>query len=143
MSSQPPAPDDLIDPLAVVVRGYYHDFSRAAARHGLTTAQARALSAVDRSPLPMRILADRLVCDASNATGLITRLEARGLVERTPSAHDRRVKLVTPTAAGTELIARLRAEMHGVHQALEALTDEERAALATLLHRLGPLMGAP
>lgn len=140
MSPQPPAPDDLIDPLAAVVRGYYDHFSRAAARHGLTTAQARALNAVGRSPLPMRALADHLVCDASNATGLITRLEARGLVERTASAHDRRVKLVAPTAAGAELIVRLRAEMHGVHQALGALTGDERAALAPLLHRLAPLL---
>ncbi|MFH8370041.1 MarR family winged helix-turn-helix transcriptional regulator [Streptomyces sp. NPDC018031] len=140
MSPQPPAPDDLIDPLAAVVRGYYDHFSRTAARHGLTTAQARALNAVGRSPLPMRALADHLVCDASNATGLISRLEARGLVARTASEHDRRVKLVTPTEAGAEMIVRLRAELHGVHRALGALSEAERAALAPLLERLGPLL---
>src|SRR5882724_9247020 len=43
-------------------------------------------------PLPMRRLAETLGCDASNVTGLVDRLEARGLVERRPSSEDRRVK---------------------------------------------------
>src|SRR5437879_11815216 len=115
----PPSADELIEPLAAIVRGYYDDFTRAAARHGLSTAQARVLNAVIQEPLPMRILADHLTCDASNATGLVSRLEDRGLVQREPSPGDRRVKLVTPTPDGTETAARIRAEMHGVREVLE------------------------
>lgn len=33
-------------------------------------------------PLPMRALAELLGCDASNVTGIVDRLEARGLVRR-------------------------------------------------------------
>src|SRR5438034_2438809 len=58
-------------------------------------------------PLPMSRLAGTLSCDASNVTGLVDRLESRGLVERQTSAHDRRVKVVQLTATGT----RLRAQM--------------------------------
>ena len=36
-------------------------------------------------PLPMSRLADTLSCDASNVTGLVDRLESRGLVQRRPS----------------------------------------------------------
>ena len=36
-------------------------------------------------PLPMSRLADTLSCDASNVTGLVHRLESRGLVRRQPS----------------------------------------------------------
>ena len=52
-------------------------------------------------PLPMSRLADTLSCDASNVTGLVDRLESRGLVRRQPSSHDRRVKVLqlTPTGA--------------------------------------------
>src|SRR4026208_2544695 len=42
-------------------------------------------------PLPMSRLADTLSCDASNVTGLVDRLETRGLVRRESSPRDRRV----------------------------------------------------
>src|SRR5262249_43256592 len=50
-------------------------------------------------PLPMGRLADTLACDASNVTGLVDRLEARGLVQRRPSRGDRRIKEVQLTPA--------------------------------------------
>src|SRR5438309_2199601 len=56
-------------------------------------------------PLPMRRLADTLACDASNVTGLVDRLESRGLVRRVPSTDDRRVKVLQLTPAGTRLRA--------------------------------------
>ena len=43
-------------------------------------------------------LADTLSCDASNVTGLVDRLESRGLVRRQPSPDDRRVKVLAPHA---------------------------------------------
>lgn len=131
--------DDLMEALARVVRSYYDDLTAVAARHGLSTSQARALIAL-REPMFMSALADHLVCDASNATGLITRMEARGLVRRTPSSTDRRSKVATPTPEGTELAHRLRDEMHTVRGALEALTEDERTALRPLLDRLCGLL---
>src|SRR5713226_4435512 len=58
---------------------------------GLSPMQAHALRFLER-PVPMSELADTLWCDASNVTGIVDRLEARGLVERRPSDGDRRVK---------------------------------------------------
>ncbi len=52
--------------------------------------------------LPMGRLADLLGVSMSNATGLIDRMEERGLVERVRPVDDRRVVHVRPTAAGTE-----------------------------------------
>ena len=51
----------------------------------------------------MSRLADTLSCDASNVTGLVDRLESRGLVRRQPSAEDRRVKVLQLTPAGSRL----------------------------------------
>ncbi len=48
----------------------------------------------------MRSLADEWECDASTATWIIDRLEAKGFAERRPHAPDRRVKLVVLTPAG-------------------------------------------
>src|SRR3954467_11787876 len=64
-------------------------------------------------PLPMRRLADTLSCDPSNVTGLVDRLESRGLIRRTPSADDRRVKVLELTPAGARLRAQLLRQMTG------------------------------
>ena len=50
-----------------------------------------------------REIGSRLVVSASDMTGLIDRLEKRGLVKRTPG-HDRRCKLITITSAGSKLL---------------------------------------
>ncbi|WP_434594600.1 MarR family winged helix-turn-helix transcriptional regulator [Streptomyces sp. A5-4] len=134
-----PEPGALMEPLALVVRAHHDDLTVVATRHGLSTAQARALVALNE-PMPMRALADHLVCDASNATGLIARMETRGLVRRDPAPGDRRSKVASRTPTGTDLALRIRAEMRTVHAALEALTPEERTALLPLLERLGRLL---
>ncbi|MFC6598059.1 MarR family winged helix-turn-helix transcriptional regulator [Kitasatospora paranensis] len=134
-----PEASDLLEPLARVVRGYYDDLATVAGRHGLSTTQARALVALDR-PLSMSALAEHLVCDASNATGLVARMESRGLVRRDPAPDDRRSKVVTPTPDGRDLARRIRAEMHSVHGALGDLTPTERAVLLPMLDRLGDLL---
>lgn len=54
--------------------------------------------------LAMSRLADLLDVSLSNATGLIDRMEERGLIERTRDTDDRRVVLVRLTAAGMELL---------------------------------------
>src|SRR5437763_6488875 len=74
-------------------------FLIAASELDLHPAQAGALLQLD-SPLPMHHLATLLGCDNSNVTGLVDRLEARGLVARQPSPDDRRVKHVVLIEAG-------------------------------------------
>ncbi len=53
-------------------------------------------------------LAETLACDASNVTGLVDRLESRGLIVRQASPADRRVKVLALTPTG----ARLREQLH-------------------------------
>ena len=50
--------------------------------------------------MPMSRLAELLDVSLSNATGIIDRMEERGLIERSRVADDRRLVLVRPTAAG-------------------------------------------
>ena len=54
-------------------------------------------------PKPMGELAQHMHCDSSNITGIVDRLEERGLVERRAAERDRRVKLVALTAEGEAL----------------------------------------
>ncbi|MET9699729.1 MarR family transcriptional regulator [Streptomyces sp. NPDC006529] len=137
----PPAKLQLLELLAAIATAQWRDFAAAAARHGLTSTQAKALAQLD-APVPMRGLATLLVCDASNVTGIVDRLEARALVRREADPADRRVKNVVATEAGREIIRRVREEMQATHGALDTLDEEESAALCTLLERLRPAMEA-
>ncbi|UFQ19462.1 MULTISPECIES: MarR family winged helix-turn-helix transcriptional regulator [Streptomyces] len=129
----------LLDALWTSMAGLYGDLTAAAAAQGLTYSQAKALNVLRQSgPAPMRVLAASFRCDASNMTGIIDRLESRGLVRREPSATDRRVKNVVLSEEGVAAIERIRAGMHLTHRALDALSEEERATLQGLLSRLSP-----
>src|SRR6266436_2947860 len=78
------------------------------AEFDLSPAQCHVLHLIEPGrPLPMSRLADTLSCDASNVTGLIDRLESRGLVRREASRQDRRVKELHLTSTGSRIRAQL------------------------------------
>ncbi|MGP4001462.1 MarR family winged helix-turn-helix transcriptional regulator [Streptomyces sp. 8N706] len=130
----------LLELLAAVGTAQWQDFAAVASRHGLTAMQAKTLSQLLGTPVPMRRLAQRLVCDASNITGIVDRLEAQGLVRREVSPTDRRVKNVVATEEGVAIMRRVRAEMESTHAALDTLDESEQAVLHGLLQRLRPAM---
>jgi DNA-binding MarR family transcriptional regulator len=109
-------------------------FLIAAAELDLHPAQAGALLQLD-SALPMNELAAVLACDNSNVTGLVDRLELRGLVARQPSPEDRRVKHVTLTAAGRRVRAQLLDRVARPPRGFERLTVPEQRQLRNLLRR--------
>lgn len=133
-----PAHDALMERLARAAAGYYRDLTAAAAMHGLTMTQAKMLILLRQQPLPMRALAGRLACDASNITGLVDRLEARGLVSRHADAADRRIKNVVATEEGREAVRLIRADMRATSAAFARLDEEDRRSLYDLLGRLHP-----
>ncbi|MDX2564686.1 MarR family winged helix-turn-helix transcriptional regulator [Streptomyces sp. NPDC087219] len=136
-----PAPTklQLMELLAAIGTAQWRDFAAAAAHHGLTSTQAKVLAQLN-GPLPMRALATLLVCDASNVTGIIDRLEARSLVRREPDPSDRRVKNVVATDEGRDIIRRVREEMQATSGALDTLDAAESTTLYELLARLRPGM---
>jgi DNA-binding MarR family transcriptional regulator len=121
--------------LSVSLGVYYGDFTIAAASENLTASQGKALTVLRRGPAAMRALAETMTCDASNMTGIIDRLEKRGLVRREASPSDRRVKNVILTAEGERVTDAIRAKMHTTRDGLDRLSDEERDRLYVLLER--------
>ena len=108
-----------------------------AAELDLSPAQCQVLHVIAPGrPIPMRELAEALACDASNVTGLVDRLESRGLVHRRPSTEDRRVRVLGLTPAGARVRAVLVARMAAPPKTLSRLSVDEQRALARLLERL-------
>jgi MarR family transcriptional regulator, organic hydroperoxide resistance regulator len=102
----------------------------------LSVPQTMALRRLDPDrPMAMSELAGALRCDNSNVTGIIDRLEDRGLVRREPSVQDRRVKMLTVTAKGEALRERLRELWDRPPAALAELSEDDQIALRDLLRR--------
>lgn len=80
-------------------------FEGAIAAQDVTRPQAGAMRVLRvHGPASQRELAAALKCDASNVTGIVDRLESRGLLERHVDPADRRVKRIHLTDAGRRVI---------------------------------------
>ncbi len=85
------------------------------------------------APQPISFFADGVFSNRSNASQMIDRLEAEGLVYRIRNPRDRRSVLVELTDAGVERMHHAEAcHMELARELLDPLTEEERvAALST------------
>ena len=111
--------------------------------NGLTPPHGHALSLLLDEPQRMSDMASFINCDASYITALVDRLEEQGMVERTPSAADRRVKLIALTDVGRKVAAEIRAVMTTPPAELRKLSKAERAVLADLLAKVVPPGSTP
>jgi DNA-binding MarR family transcriptional regulator len=112
-------------------------FAAAVAELDLAPSQARALHELDlERPISMRELATRLKSDPSNVTGLIDRLETRGLVERRPDPADRRIKGLALTSAGAKLRERFFARLYSAPPSVAALSERDQRVLRDVLQRV-------
>lgn len=77
-------------------------------------------------PLSMSHLAEALDVSVASATGIIDRMEQRGLVERRREREDRRVVLVHPTDAGAAVFRTIAEQRRqALIPILERMTDQE------------------
>jgi len=110
---------------------------QALVEHRLTPATFQALWAIDPAEPPpsMKVMAERLYCNAPNLTFISNQLADRGLVERAVDPADRRSRILVLTGKGR----RVRDEL--VRTALEksplaVLSDSELRQLMALLNRV-------
>ena len=102
----------------------------------LSPMQVHALLALgDEGEVPMSALAERLVCDASNVTGIVDRLEGRGLIERRGAPNDRRVKMLVLTEEGRANRAQVGRQMSEPPPAVAELSVDDKRALRDVLRR--------
>ncbi len=108
---------------------------------GLNPAQWAAMRYVMRTPEPRRTvggLAEHQCVTAPTASETISALVRKGLIERRPSATDRRSHTLVTTTQGEALLSA--DPLHAVSGALQSLSEERRldltVALDTLLKQL-------
>jgi DNA-binding MarR family transcriptional regulator len=139
------APDDTSTADAAVVWGHLTtlvelracDGSEVARELDLPPSQLLALRHLDpERPRPMGSLAYALACDKGNVTGIVDRLEKRGLDERRPDVADRRVKVLALTVAGVRVRAEVERRLAAPPAGLADLDDDELAQLAATLERV-------
>ncbi len=118
-----------------VMRDQMRHFPQLCAEFELSPVQAHVLRALGESAQPMSALAGQLGCDASNVTGLVDRLEGRGLVERQSAPHDRRVKLLALTEEGRHLRERFVSRLMEPPPAFSALSAQDLRALRDVMAR--------
>jgi DNA-binding MarR family transcriptional regulator len=128
--------DSLTDQLYDFVYVYDVAFDRAAQATGLSAAQACLLLQLRRGSRTMGDLAVELVCDASNVTQLVGRLEARGLVARERDPADRRARRVSITAAGRRACRSLEKRFTLPAERVGRLTEREQRQLSLLLRKM-------
>jgi len=104
---------------------------------GLTPGHLKALFVLDaEQPRAMGEIAEALMCDPSNATWLVDRLDERELIERRPHPSDRRVKTVVLTPAGAKLKRHIIERMSQAPPDLTALDRAELEQLASAVRLL-------
>jgi len=92
--------------------------------------------------LSMSRLAEALDASLPSATGIVTRMEERGLVERVRDAADRRVVHVRSTARGRQITDELElVQARHLSRLVDAMTPRERATCLEALHVVTATMG--
>ena len=128
-------PGHAIRRLHQIAVGIFHQEVQAL---NLTPVQFSVLQAVACQPgIDQRTLASAVALDTSTTAGVVDRLEARGLMQRNASAQDKRVRLLTLTTSGQELLQLAEAPMLRAQALILApLSETEQVQFMAMLQRL-------
>ena len=111
----------------------------------LTSVQYAALSAVSRNPgVDATRLSALIAFDRSTLGDVLERMEAKGWILRSPSATDRRIKLLSLTPAGQDLLDQVQPAVRRVQDRLLApFAPPEREQVIAVLARLADALPDP
>jgi DNA-binding MarR family transcriptional regulator len=122
---------EIIQALAPLLAQHRHRWAARCQAHGLSIVGFQALALLEmHGGMPMTRLADELGVALPNATGIVGRLVARGIVARADDAQDRRRVVVTLTDAGHGLIGEMEeGRRERMSRLFSQMTDEQQNRL--------------
>lgn len=110
-------------------------FEAVAEKHSLTPVQAKVLMFLNEAT-PMNRIAETLCCDPSNITGVVDRLEERGLLDREEAPTDRRVKFLQVTGTGKKMRDAFAQDLFSDVPGMKGLSPAQVAEMHRMLARL-------
>jgi DNA-binding MarR family transcriptional regulator len=117
----------IIEALGPLLAHHRRHWAARCQANGLSIIGFQALALLEmHGDMPMSRLAEELGVAFPNATGIVGRMEERGIVERTHDEHDRRVVRVALTDAGRQLIADMDAARRDRMARLIDMLDEDQ-----------------
>lgn len=127
--------------LADVVNATYKTLLRApdklVSKEGLTRAQFHALRCAAEGPLSMKAMSEKMSVTKADITGLVGKLETKGLVRRESNRQDKRETMIELTPKGAAVQKRVGSRYRAfVQESLGVLTAEEQASLGRVLRKL-------
>ena len=120
-------------------RNIHQLFKAELAPHGVTPGQYAVLRCLwDENAQTASKLAERLALDGSTITGILDRMEQKGLIVKLTDPKDRRAMQATLTAQGTNLQEPLsQAIIDANRKAMLKLNDVEAEYLKSILEDMG------
>ena len=111
---------------------------RYAEQFGLSIPEWRVVAVLaGRQPLSSNVVCERTSMDKAKVSRAVAGLLRKGLITRTPNAHDQRLVVLRLTPAGTATYRRIEPlALEFERQLLAGLDADERAALELLVERL-------
>jgi DNA-binding MarR family transcriptional regulator len=130
--------DEVWRAMTAVVHDNRESWKRAVVEStGLPFSRVRILRRLAQTAMSVKDVARAATIDAPAATVAVNDLEDRGLVVREVDPGNRRCKLVSLTAAGREMVARIDAIDDPAPAVLTGLADDDLLALRSILAKLG------
>ena len=135
---------EVVQALRRIIRAVDLHSRRLEEASGLTAPQLAALQEAQREgPTSPGELARRIHLSAGTVSGILQRLERRGLVRRVPDPGDRRRRWIEVTHEGREVLLGAPALLQDrLRQALGGLEDWEQTQLLSGLQRIASMMDA-
>ena len=148
MTSPYTAKDAANEPFLGIVRelvGAFFAFSAAGAAHlrdfGLTSPQFDVIATLGNTPgMSFKELGEKTLITKGTLTGVVDRLEAKGLVRREAAADDRRSVIAKLTSEGEKLFEEsFTAHILFMKKRFDTMSREEREEISRSLRKLGSL----
>ncbi|MEX0937228.1 MAG: MarR family transcriptional regulator [Pirellulales bacterium] len=144
MSTPPSLEDQIVVSLRRISRAIDLRSRLLLLEYGLTSPQLTTLHAVARlQPISSSTLAREIHVGQPTVTGILHRLEQRGLITRTRSDHDRRSVEITLTSEGQRMLTSAPTLLdEQFHRRLARLKDWERTQILSTLQHVADMMDA-
>jgi MarR family 2-MHQ and catechol resistance regulon transcriptional repressor len=128
----------VIDAMTSTYRTLLRESEEVLSKEGVTRAQFQALRCVaEKGSVPMKGISERMHVTRANITGLIDKLESKGLVKRTTHHRDRRATIIELTPDGAAVQERVSSMYRAFMQdAVKVLTEDEQRNLSGILLKL-------